>query len=192
MQREERITFFETPGPACTGAALDLAREVWEREDLARVVVASTSGETGIRAMDVLGSQGLVVVGHHYGFKEAGASEMDPEKKEALEKGGARVLFASHIFSGIGRSVTGRFNGITPTELMSQTLKILGEGFKVCLEMAVMTADAGLVPVDRESLFIGGSGRGADTVVILRPTHANRWFDLGVPRIVCMPEDRRR
>lgn len=192
MSERTSITYFSSPGTENTQETLQLARQVWDEKDLARVVVASTTGDTAVKALDVFPAERLVIVGHHYGFKEPGESEMDPKKRQLLEQKGAVVQFASHGLSGLGRSLSGRFGGITPPELVAHTLRLLGEGFKVCLEMAIMAADAGLVPVDAESLFIAGTGRGADTAVILQPTHANRWFDMGVPRIICMPAARRR
>ena len=60
---------------------------------------------------------------------------------------------------------------------------------KVCVEIAVMAADAGLVPTDRDVLCVGGTGSGADTAVVLRPAHMNRFFDLRIREVLCKPSD---
>jgi hypothetical protein len=60
---------------------------------------------------------------------------------------------------------------------------------KVCVEIAVMAADAGLIPTDCDVLCVGGTGRGADTAVVLRPAHMNHFFDLRIREILCKPSD---
>jgi len=40
---------------------------------------------------------------------------------------------------------------------------------------------------DELVMAIAGMGRGADTAVVLRPTNAQTFFDLGIVDIVCRP-----
>lgn len=76
-------------------------------------------------------------------------------------------------------------------EVIAQTLKMFGtEGVKVAVEVAVMAADAGLVPTDREIIAVGGSGRGADTAVVMRAAHMNNFFDLEIREIIAKPRQR--
>jgi len=63
----------------------------------------------------------------------------------------------------------------------------MGQGMKVVIEISVMAADAGLVRTDEDIIAIGGSGRGADTAVVLRPVNSNDFFDLKVKEILCKP-----
>jgi len=42
-----------------------------------------------------------------------------------------------------------------------------------------------LVRTDEDIIAIGGSGRGADTAVVLRPVNSNTFFDLKVKEILC-------
>ena len=58
---------------------------------------------------------------------------------------------------------------------------------KVVIEITVMAADAGLVRTDEDIIAIGGSGRGADTAVVLKPVNSNDFFDLKVKEILCKP-----
>ena len=44
---------------------------------------------------------------------------------------------------------------------------------KVVLEIAAMAADAGLVRTDEDVICIGGTGRGADTAVVLQPNYVH-------------------
>ena len=51
----------------------------------------------------------------------------------------------------------------------------------------IMAADAGLVRTDEDIIAIAGSGRGADTAVVMRPANAHDFFDLKVREILCKP-----
>jgi hypothetical protein len=46
---------------------------------------------------------------------------------------------------------------------------------------------AGLIPTDCDVICVGGTGRGADTAVVLRPAHMNRFFDLRVREVLFKP-----
>jgi hypothetical protein len=75
-------------------------------------------------------------------------------------------------------------------EIVSQTLRILGQGMKVVCEIAAMAADAGLVRTDEEVIAVagtGGAGRGADTAVVLQPVNAHKFFETRVKEILCKP-----
>jgi hypothetical protein len=58
---------------------------------------------------------------------------------------------------------------------------------KVACEVAVMAADAGLVRTDEDVIAIAGTGRGADTALVLRPVNSQDFFDLKVKEILCKP-----
>jgi len=70
---------------------------------------------------------------------------------------------------------------------MGYTLRILGNGMKVVSEIAMAAADAGLVRTDEEVISIGGTGRGADTAVVLKPVNVHNFFDLRIKEILCKP-----
>jgi hypothetical protein len=52
-----------------------------------------------------------------------------------------------------------------------------------------MAADAGLVQSGAEILAIGGSGRGADTAVVLRASNTHTFFDTRVLEVICKPRE---
>jgi hypothetical protein len=72
-------------------------------------------------------------------------------------------------------------------DVIANTLRVLGQGMKVVCEIALMAADAGLVRTDEDIIVISGSGRGADTVVVLKPVTSTDFFDLKVQEILCKP-----
>ena len=55
-----------------------------------------------------------------------------------------------------------------------------------------MAANAGLVRTDEEAVVIAGTGRGADTAVVLLPANTSDFFNLRVLEMLCKPRRVRR
>ncbi len=156
------------------------------------VVVASTYGGTAMKAMELLPRDGginLVVVAHHTGFKEPGKQQMPAEIKSELESRGVRVLITTHLFGGVDRAVANEFGGLYVGGLIANTLRMFGQGTKVCVEIATMALDAGLIPYGEEIVAVGGSSSGADTALVLRPAHAKSLFEGRILEVICKPRD---
>lgn len=58
---------------------------------------------------------------------------------------------------------------------------------KVAVEITLMAADAGLIRTDQEAIAIAGTGKGADTALVLKPANAQTFFDLEIREILCKP-----
>jgi hypothetical protein len=82
-----------------------------------------------------------------------------------------------------------KFGTLQPLELIANTLRLLGEGTKVCVEIVVMAADAGLIPFDRDVIAIAGTDRGADTALVVKPANASTFFDLKVRETIAKPRN---
>jgi hypothetical protein len=87
----------------------------------------------------------------------------------------------------LGRAVNRKFNTIEVDEIIAHVLRLFGAGVKVGCEITCMAADAGLVKPGSEVLAIGGTGRGADTAIIVRATNTHTFFDLRILEIICKP-----
>jgi len=190
MTTTRKIIYFDSPGPENTEETLRAARERAEELGIKDVVVASTTGATGVKACEVFKGFNLVVVRHHTGFTRPGFQEMKPEHEEKILSSGAKLLTATHSLSGVERAMRRKFGIRGPVELLADALRLLGEGMKVCVEIAVMAADAGLIPIDTEVICVAGTARGADTAVVLKPAHSSNFFDLQVREIIAMPRAR--
>ncbi|MGC8961545.1 MAG: pyruvate kinase alpha/beta domain-containing protein, partial [Candidatus Bathyarchaeia archaeon] len=166
--RIRETVYLDEPGPQNTEEVLQVAFKRAVELGIRDVVVASTTGETGVKASRIFNGFNLVVVTHQTGFQEPGLQEFKPENLDEI-RGKARILTCTHSLSGVERAMRRCWNTIGPVELIANALRIFGEGVKVCVEIAVMAADAGLIPVDRDVLCIGGTGSGAETALILRP-----------------------
>lgn len=179
---------WEIKGPKNTEATAKAALERAAELGLKHLVVASNSGGTA----DYFLGKGLnvVCVSHHTGFKNPGENELEEEKRRQLEEQGVRVLTTTHLLAGVDRALRIQWGGIYPAEIIAASLRMFGQGVKVCVEISGMALDAGLVPYGEEIMAVAGSGRGADTACIVLPAHSNRFFETVVKEIVCMPREK--
>jgi len=184
---ERKTVYFEVSGKQNTESVLELVKDYAQAEGIRDIVVASTTGETGVKASKVFRGFNVVVVSHHVGFREPGVWELKKENRRKILENGGKILTATHALSGVERAARKKFGTIMPLELMAHTLRLFGEGTKVCVEITIMAADAGLIPVDREVIAVGGTGRGADTALVIKPATASRFFDLEIREIIAKP-----
>lgn len=189
---EKSILYLDSVGEANTEAVVEAAAKRAAELKISHIVVASTSGKTALKMAEAVKGCGIKVIGvsHQYGQKEKGEWEVEEEYKKKLEALGAVITTQSHLFSGIERSITKKFGGYSRVEVISDALRSLfGKGFKVAIEVAVMAADSGYIPVSdtTEIIAIGGTRWGADVALVLRPAHSGDFFSLQVREIIAMP-----
>ncbi len=181
------MKLFDSPGKENTDECLQLAHEKMKEQGIQEIVIATNKGFTIDRALDIMVGVKIIAVTHHAGFREPWVCEMPDEKRKELEAKGVIILTCSHSLSGIERSFRGKHNGLYPTELVAETLRLFGQGTKVCVEVALMAADCGVLS-GRQVMTIGGTGQGADTAIILTPTHQKNFLDMKIHEIVCKPK----
>jgi hypothetical protein len=183
------VTYFQQTGKTNTSALLKIVKSYVEKEHIEDVVVASTTGQTGARASEIFKGCNVVVVGHSYGFKEPGKNEMKKQYEEGILANKGKIFVGTHALSSAERAVRKEFGTIQPLELIANVLRRMGEGTKVCVEVTLMAADAGLIPVDRDTVAIGGTGRGADTALRIHPANSAEFFDLKIREIIAKPRE---
>ena len=185
----KEITYFDEPGATNTDLVIQAAKKRIEELNIQHLVVASTSGTTALKVWEALKNMPLsiVCVGEHYGFWGGDEQRFSNEMRKELESKAVKVFIGSHTLSGVGRAINKKFKGISHTEIIAYTLRQFGEGLKVCVEISIMAADAGLIPTDREIVAMGGTGRGADTAIVLKAAHMHNYFDLGIKEIIAKP-----
>ncbi len=179
--------YFERDGEVNTDNVLKLSKERALELGIKSIVVASTSGATGVKASEVFKGFNLVVVSHSTGFSKKNFQEMGLENKKVIEANGGKVLTTTHAFGGIGRAVRRKLKTYEIEEIIAHTLRTFGEGTKVAIEISLMAADAGLIRTDEEVISIAGTDSGADTALVLLPVNTQDFFDLKVLEIICKP-----
>lgn len=179
------MLYFEKPGKENTEKTVAHAIKAAKEQGIEKIIVASHTGETAKLFKDC--GLSVIVVTHQAGYKERGILELNEETRAELTAAGMQILTTTHFFAGADRALNFKFEGIYPAELMAHTLRILGQGFKVCMEIAVMAMDAGLIGFEEDVITVGGKAKGADTAVLLTPAHSQYFFDTDVKEILCMP-----
>ncbi|MFH1087524.1 MAG: pyruvate kinase alpha/beta domain-containing protein [Chloroflexota bacterium] len=187
MRREATTVYFESAGQANTDETVKLAGARARELGIKKVVVASNTGTTALKAAEHCEGCQLIVVTHSEGFREPNTQELVPENKEKLAKLGARFYTGTHVMGGISRAARDMLKTQVLGDFMAITLKMFGQGTKVAIEISMMAADAGLVRTDEEVVAIGGTGKGADTALVIKPAYAHQAFSLKVAEIICKP-----
>lgn len=183
------MLYFSKPGPENTKACVETVLRVIEERGFRDIVVASTYGDTALIFAEALKDKdvNLVIVTHNVGFREPGTHEMTEEVREKLKALGAKVYTGTMAMRGIGSAIKSQFH-YSEEALIAQTLRIFGQGLKVCVEIVVMACDAGLIPPE-DVLAVAGTARGADTVAIIKAMPSNKFFNLKVREILAKPGD---
>lgn len=184
---EAKTVYFERPGQENTAEVLRIVGQRAKELGIKTVVVASTLGDTAVKAVEALKGFRVIVVTHSHGFREPDTQEFTEENRKIVESKGGVIYTATHFFYGISRAIRDKFNTWVLGDLFASLLKVFGEGMKVIIEISIMVADAGLVRTDEEIIVIAGTGHGADTAVVLTPVNSQNFFDLKVKEILCKP-----
>lgn len=186
---EKKTVYFREAGAKNTDLLLKIVKNYVEKEEINDIVVASTTGETGVKAAKIFKPRNVVVVTHHFGFREPGKIELLEENKREILANGAKVFTGTHALSSVERAIRKDFGTLQVLEIIANVLRLMGEGTKVCVEITLMAADAGLIPVDRDVVAIAGTGRGADTALRIKPVSTARFFDLKIREVVAKPSN---
>jgi len=182
--------YFDKPGKENTETVLKLVKNYAETKGIRDIVVASTTGETGVKASKILKGFNVVVVTHHFGFRQPGVHELLEENRKKILENGAKIFTATHALSGVERAIRKEFETIMPLELIAHTLRLFGEGTKVCVEIVIMAVDAGLIPEGMEGIAMAGTGHGTDTALVIKSASASRFFDLEVREVIAKPRTK--
>jgi uncharacterized protein len=183
---EKKIEYFENPGMENTDRLIELVKERAEELGIKTMVVASVSGESSLKLADAIPESKIISITHHAGFRGGDELELKPQYQAELEKRGIPVYVGTHALSGVGRGISNKFGGVTPVEIIAETLRMFSQGVKVCVEISIMAADAGLIPTDEEIIAVGGTARGVDSALVLKSAHMSNFFELRVREIIAM------
>lgn len=179
----EGITiYYEDARQNHTIETLTLAKEYALSSGAAKLVLASTTGATAQTALEMFRDTGiqLIVVPHQFDFARKG-SAFPPELVKQLREVGHEVFFGTMLFH------TDRlYVSETPT-LIANFLRCFSQGVKVCFEIVMMAADAGLATVGETVIAIAGTAKGADTALVMQAASTRHYTRLRVNRILCKP-----
>ena len=191
---EQSTVYFEKPGgEENTDQTFKLAKQRADALGIKTFIVASTTGSTAVKAVDALEGYKVIIVTHAAGYRGTNTQEFTEESRKIVEGKGGIIVTAAHTLGGIQRALATPVEGRPPApsqaigDVVAQALRLFSQGTKVACEIAAMAADAGLVKVDEEIISIGGTGRGADTALVIKPDYTHRFFGMRVKEIICKP-----
>ena len=178
---EEKIVYFEEHGNMNTENTLQLSIERAKARGISKIVLASTRGDTAKVLAEKLTGTGIkmIVVPHQYGF---GPGQRFPsELVKELEKQGHIVHFGTMLFH------TENLYGTTVPRIMAVLLRTFCQGMKVCVETILMAVDGGRVMSGEMVIAVSGTGRGADTAIVVQAAASSDLSNLHITEIICKP-----
>lgn len=182
------VEYFEKPGADNSRRCLEIVQSL-VGEGYSHVVAATTHGDTGLLFAKAFQGKGvnLVVVTHNVGFSEPNKDDCSPETRSEMTALGARVFTGTILTRSIEAAFMKKHQGLYPTYIVAETLRLFGQGIKVAVEIVMEACDAGLVPEGVDVVAVAGTGRGADTVAVIRAHPSNRFLDVRVRQVLAKP-----
>jgi hypothetical protein len=171
---ERKIAYFEEYGPQNTEKVIEIVKSRIERGDIQTIVGASSTGKTGIKLSEALSSLANIIIVSH--------GKMNPQyKKQIIERGG-KAVEKTHLPLHL--------DGMDD---IRESFRTFGQGFKVAVEVILIAADTGQIPLYNDVIGIGGTARGSDTAIIARGTTTEEIFsrdrrkNLEIREVLAMP-----
>ena len=184
---EGKTIYFDKPGGDNTEDVLRTVKKRAKELNVKTIVIATASGDTGVRATEVFKGMKVVVVTLPTGFWKPDTQELTEENRRKIVANGGLILTATPLFGGINRPMQEKFHTHTIGAVIAHTLRLIGQGMKVAIEISVMAADAGMVRTDENIIAIAGTSVGADYAIVLKPVGSDDFFNLKVREILCKP-----
>ena len=179
---KKTVQYFEDLKKDSTQDVLSLIRKRAALGDISKIIIASTTGHSASAALEQLGDEfKLVVVPHQFDFSEKDSNRFPDELTMRIREKGHSVHFGTMLFH------TEKLFGNNTPAVAADFLRTFGEGTKVCVEITLMSCDAGLVSQNELIIAAAGTGRGLDTALVLSPGSSRNLSRLKISEIICKP-----
>lgn len=189
---EQKILYFEKTGSQNQIKLIIHAKKRAAELEIDNIIVASTHGGTAKAVKNVFNDPkyNIIAVSIAEGFSMRDGWCMTTNERKNLEEGGITVLTASHALGdGVSSAFAEKYGGKPVEEIVRDAFYRFSQGMKVCVEIVLMVADAGLIPMDKEIMAIAGTGSGADTCIIVKPAYPRTFFELEIREILAKPRN---
>ena len=97
------------------------------------------------------------------------------------------VYLGTDLLTGFPSAMRKR-NRFSEETTIADTLRMFGQGVKVCVEIVAMASDANLLPV-ADVIAVAGTGQGADTCILVGANATHQFFDIKVREIIAKPRE---
>jgi len=200
LGQSKSIFYFDVCGQVNTEKTLKLAVQRAQELGIKKVIVASETGLSALKAVEALRDSGidLVVVTSAAGTKVEKTVIGDlkigiPDRKtwDKLKESGAQIVRATDPLYNIGAAL--EHHG-TPTlvTFIRLILRAISSGTAVCVGVTLMATDNGIVSEGEEVVTIAGSWVGLDTALVLQAANSVNFFKKGavqIREIICKPRN---
>jgi hypothetical protein len=193
---KRQVYYFEEPGEENTQLVIEAVSQRLEVGGIRKVIVASTSGETAVEFASSLKSKAELICVSQSPYRREWGEEwpcLQQQFRQELEGFGATIIDkAPYIFHNSVLEAA-RWPNVFPEQMVRETLYSFGQGMKVAVEVALTGVSCGYVTPYEDVIGVGGSGKGADTAIVLRATYPASLFDkdpakrLEIREIIAMP-----
>ncbi|MDP6156610.1 MAG: pyruvate kinase alpha/beta domain-containing protein [Candidatus Thermoplasmatota archaeon] len=171
-----------------TSQVLAIGDDYSRKNDIQDIVLATTKGNTALAAGDIFPKgMNIVAVTHSTGFIKENYQELELSVHKKIEEKGIKILTSVMPFHSWNDHYRKRSGAVVPTTIIADTLRLFGQGTKVCVEIVMMACDAGLIPQGKPVLAIAGTGKGADTVLSIVGCNSRKFFDMQILDVIAKP-----
>ncbi len=177
------VHYFEDLKADNTQTVLTLIRKRALESNIKKILLASTTGVVASRALEYFKDDEieLIVVPHQFDFMTDDSNRFPAQKVEEIRNSGHKVHFGTMLFH------TEKLYANGAASVAANFLRTFGEGSKVCVEITLMCADAGLVSQKERIIVAAGTGRGLDTALLIHPASSQNLSALKISEIICKP-----
>lgn len=198
---KQEITYFNYCGEVNTIDLLQLARQRAELLNTKKVVIASETGRSALKALKIFKDSNVqLIVVTHYPANTWGPKgdiligllrEQYRPARGRLKQAGIPIVQGTRPFAPASRSFD--WNYPTPEGIIDKTLEMFGAGTKIAIEAALMATDAGELDEAEEIISCAGTFKGLDTALVVRTAYSMNFFrDFEVREIIAKPRYRVR
>ena len=156
---------FDTAGRENVDRMLEIVKKRAEELGIKNIVLASTKGFTAEKAFDLFRETDnkLIIVG-------VGRDSFPDDLLGRLEEEGHQVCFSREL-------------DYEYSDLVKTAYRRFCQGMKVAPEIAMIAVENGLIPEGVKTISIGKW----DTAIVLTPTSFEKFSELKINEILCMP-----
>jgi len=193
------VYYFQNSGEDNSELVVEAVTKAVERGGIRDVVVSSTSGKTALTFARALKDEARIICVSESAFRSEWGWEypcMDEKNKEELEAMGVIVLDKVPYLLHGSIYESSKYSVPVPEITFRETLYAFGQGMKVAVEVVLTAVACGVLEPYKYVIGVGGSGKGADTAIILRSTFPATVFArekekrLEIREILAMPLEK--
>ncbi|MBU7015438.1 MAG: hypothetical protein HXS52_09430 [Theionarchaea archaeon] len=191
---EKSIYYFDYCGESNTEQVLQLVKERAKEMEIEKIVVASETGLSALKAVDLLDGFSIIVVTSALGSRveNTGLGDLligisDATIFQNLQKT-CTVIRGTDPFHNINAP----FREMTNEKIIRAILHCISSGVGVCMLSVMMATDQGVLTKGERVISCGGSFLGLDTACVVRASNSVDLFTedgLIVEEIVCKPRN---